>query len=34
MKDALETEAALVLREIDAVTGNPVRPARPDPART
>jgi hypothetical protein len=33
MKDALENEAALVLREIDAVTGNPVRPARPDPAR-
>jgi hypothetical protein len=34
MRDALETEAALVLREIDAVTQNPVRPARPDPART
>jgi hypothetical protein len=29
MKDALETEAALVLNEIDAVTGNPVRAARP-----
>jgi hypothetical protein len=34
MKDALETEAALVLREIDETTGNPVRaarPARPNP---
>jgi hypothetical protein len=33
MRDTLETEAARVLREIDAVTENPVRPARPDPAR-
>jgi hypothetical protein len=32
MKDALETEAALLLREIESVTGNPVRPARPDPS--
>ncbi|MGB6199567.1 MAG: hypothetical protein WBF35_08475 [Candidatus Acidiferrales bacterium] len=29
MKDALETEAALVLNEIDAVTGTPARPPRP-----
>jgi len=34
MRDTLETEAALVLREIDAVTENPVRPARPDPSRS
>ena len=29
MRDTLETEAALVLNEIDAATGNPVRAARP-----
>jgi hypothetical protein len=29
MKDSLETEAALVLREIEAATGSPARTARP-----
>ena len=32
MKDALETEAAMVLAEIETLTGNQVRPARRDPA--
>ena len=32
MKDALENEAALVLAEIESLTGNEARPVRRDPA--